>query len=321
MIVQGSVEAKLFAESLQATFESISNDAEHSATEVPDIAHIIALTQDLGCMLQAQCTKLSLAGKPPITEAAVLQSFDQIKDLFPVFVSLSTTLRPAQHGQFLCSEIRALMKLSLNGIRELVFSVYGVDYTSESRLVATGMLWESCQKLSHMPDLKALAREKLTTAIAMLEDAIEELRDWALGLDQTSIVQDDDDVYDLETPNSAASDKDKQVGNRYIGIFKGVVLLLHAIGRRRFGTAMTVSQIDSMLRGVDVIAIFTDELACQVQERCGVAGRRVTEAQLSDTIAQVIDSVRIDDNNLPWSIWVNRWAVKYKQRIEAKLEF
>ncbi|ORY86808.1 hypothetical protein BCR37DRAFT_385282 [Protomyces lactucae-debilis] len=292
---------------------------EGTAPLIEGVASIdlAALSKDLGILLHAQCTKLSLAAKPPRTQDAVLACVDGIIKLLPAFSMLATSLRRAIHSAAVADHIRNNIHYAMIGSRSLIETALDPE-ASVARLEQTGILWESCVKLQHVTKADACVSLKIKETSVMLNDAIEDLESFAAGDEEDF---DDSASESSEAEVSTSIEKNQETLDeiqRRISILRRTQLLLKAIVKRRVPGA-SVDVLNQIYDNLIALIVEVDDFACEVQEAADEAYIMELEKSVLHRVEALLTAALMDNEDPKWAEWIETFRKRWLEKKDNKL--
>ncbi|KAK3109349.1 hypothetical protein LTR53_017488 [Teratosphaeriaceae sp. CCFEE 6253] len=264
------------------TYLTLLSPTQTSTITVPhldDPPNPLNLLRDAATLLKAHTTKLSLLSlTPPFTPSAVAKVLRQMDaECIPALMSGVHICAQEQQtwGTMMGGEVKGRVRRVMGDLHALLEEVMTI---SEGRgqengrgrggtLGSTGMVWESCDALVALSTLgiAGLAVLKAEQYRDLVQDAIEELREWAEGGDEENegfdellddgdegVEGDRDSVEDMfNAANSLPKDRDdlRLLVEEAEGKLKKVVMLYKAVIKRRLKT-FTIQHVEADDGGV-----------------------------------------------------------------------
>lgn len=180
----GSIKA--LRDSFEATLKTPVASPPNNITNRPE--NPLALFSSAAIILKAQTTKISLlALNSPFTPSAITQILNSVStSCLPALMTALELCPPTTYSALLHNQMGTLISRAFHSLAALPLAAIPENYENgtpqwrEKTLNATGMLWETCDKMSQLAStgLPALATEKLDTSHTLLKDAIAELEEW-----------------------------------------------------------------------------------------------------------------------------------------------
>lgn len=313
-----------FYEVLQVTLSSLGEKASKtsSAASNADQADKIAMARDLATLLHSQCTKISIAARPPRTDEAVSACMKEIKKLLPLFTVLCQTLKPDKEGFAVCDTIKSQSRYALTGLKLLIEAVHE-DPVSEDRLSRTGILWESCVELQKISTLSSLVSKKLRESTQMINDAIEDLESWAAGeldgnFDDFAGSGSDSDSDPENGPVSSSTDRnqDDAETERRMSMLKRIQLLLKAIDKHKTGATSSVSQLNEIYLSVGKLAVEIDDWAGEIQEEADAAFILEMEKVVVLRVQELLAATMVKNLDTNWGKWSNNFSSRWLEDVK-----
>ncbi|KAK0849490.1 hypothetical protein LTR03_005125 [Friedmanniomyces endolithicus] len=279
-----------------AVFLSPSSQSTTALTTTPvaNPPNPLHVLRDAALLVKAHTTKLSLlAITAPFTPSAISKVLRQLAaESLPAMLSAVHICRQehAVWGTMMATEaqsrVRRVYKEMETLLQEILALSQGQGHSSKTRnsLSSTAVVWETCDALValSMLGISGLAVQKAEQYRDTVQDAIEELREWAAGEDQETeghdaLLDDNDEGVEgdrdslmeeiFHAANSLPADRVEleelveEAGRR----LKRVVLLYTAVVKRRLKTFeegdATVGRLDEAVEGLRRIPHLVDELA------------------------------------------------------------
>ncbi|KAK0304912.1 hypothetical protein LTR01_007116 [Friedmanniomyces endolithicus] len=273
---------------------SAQSTATLTTTPIANPPNPLHVLRDAALLVKAHTTKFSLlAITAPFTPSAITKVLRQLAaESLPAMLSAVHICRQelTTWGTMMATEaqsrVRRVYKEMETLLQEILALSHGQDYSSKTRnsLSSTAVVWETCDALVALSTLgiSGLAVQKAEQYRDTVQDAIEELREWAAGEDQETeghdaLLDDNDEGVEgdrdslmeemFHAANSLPADRVElkelveEAGRR----LKRVVLLYTAVVKRRFKTFQegdaTVGRLDEAVEGMRRIPHMVDELA------------------------------------------------------------
>lgn len=332
---------------------TLTQKDQPDAPRTKDAPDPLDVLYDAAKLLKAHTTKLSLLViNKPFTSSAIRKVISEITGgCIPAMMSAVEICQPARYGRTLHEEasfrVRRVMKEYEGIMREIIEMARelsekdGSENQKENKreprdtLASTGVVWEACDSLM---ELKAqgtvgVVVKKVEDFKAMLEDAIEELKDWGEGEDEgfsEPEVEDDDGTVNLEKAFGATGKMPidrtdlKELLNSTLKRLKLINTLFTAIVKRRLKTMqdaspahqvsgcavqpMVAGRVDVLLDTLVKIPDDTDELANEFYE----LDRDEAVTQLDIVCQHAKDAVDLVHTNWfskedEFSTWSQKW--------------
>lgn len=338
---------------LQQCAATLMRKNQPEASRIKDAPDPLDVLHDAAKLLKAHTTKLSLLViNKPFTPSAIRKIISEITGgCIPAMMSAVEICRPARYGRTLHEEskfrVRRVLKEYEGMMGEVIERAKELSHESAAEaqkenkreprdtLASTGVVWEACDSLM---ELKAqgtvgVVVKKAHDYKAMLEDAIEELKDWGEGEDEgfsEPEVEDEEGTVNLEkafgsTGKMPVERTDlKELLSNALKKLKLINTLFTAIVKRRLKTMedsppshrvpgcavqpMVAGRVDGVLNTLAKIPDDTDELANAFYE----LDRDEAINQL-ETVCQhakdAVDLVRINWSSKEdeFSAWSQKW--------------
>ncbi|KAI9713296.1 MAG: hypothetical protein M1828_001469 [Chrysothrix sp. TS-e1954] len=279
-------------------FSQMQNDASSAtSTNMPaDSPNPMEVLHTAARLLKAHTTKLSLLViNKPYTPSAIRTVLNEIANTcVPAMMSAVQICAPQKYGHFLHDEVSYRVRRGLRELKsmtkEILTQAENVDDGPEdsarkektahrNSLTSTGVVWEACDSLMQFKDIGivGLVVERVEQHRAMLEDAIQELKEWR-DEEEDEGFEDEEDGLEISDGEDSLErlmtgvqklphDREdlKQSLDRALQTLKLSSTLYQAVIKRRLktfisssGSLRTLDQLLKVLRGVPHTA---DELA------------------------------------------------------------
>lgn len=302
--------------------QATEGSQQSQAIDDPSQIDVRELARDLGTNLHSQCTKLSLATRPPRTDEAVTRCLADILGLLPLFVTLCTALRPDIHGVAVCDKIRNQSRYALIGLRSLA-GVSVEEPSAETRLSKTGILWESCVELQNVQTVFSLVSAKVKESSLMIQDAVDDLESWSSGTLDFNLLDINDSSSEGEdeafnspnrttSSNSASSDT-----TRRIAMLRRIQILLKAIDKRKVNDRSAITQLNDIYRTIAKLSVEVDDLAVEIQEEADSTFILELEKIVALRVEELLDTVPATVDDKAWSTWSHTFHEKWLQDVKA----
>ncbi|KAB8748954.1 hypothetical protein FH972_026505 [Carpinus fangiana] len=266
-----------------------SKDAPPSINIPADAPDPLNILHDASKLLKALTTKLSLLIiNKPFTPSAIRTIITDISGTcIPAMMSAAEICNPAKYGEILHenvrSRLRKLFKELQSMMKEVQSSIDAPDTAGSSntearkdQLASTGVVWAACDSLVLLKQvgLAGLVEAKVQEYKELIEDAIQELKDWSEdvedeGFEEEGLGSDDegadDDMFGV-TQQLPADRKDlKEAVDKCIRKLKVTTSLYPAVTKKRIKTIEmapgNMERIDKLVRLLRRISVETDDLA------------------------------------------------------------
>ncbi|KAK1818999.1 hypothetical protein LTR12_006572 [Friedmanniomyces endolithicus] len=304
----------------------------------PNPLHVL---RDAALLVKAHTTKLSLlAITAPFTPSAISKVLRQLAaESLPAMLSAVHICRQehAVWGTMMATEaqsrVRRVYKEMETLLQEILALSQGQGHSSKTRnsLSSTAVVWETCDALValSMLGISGLAVQKAEQYRDTVQDAIEELREWAAGEDQETeghdaLLDDNDEGVEgdrdslmeeiFHAANSLPADRVElkelveEAGRR----LKRVVLLYTAVVKRRLKTFeegdATVGRLDEAVEGLRRIPHLVDELAACFYDLDEEKARAALDKSVKEAVA--VATVMREDwsgGSDEFSAWSMKW--------------
>ncbi|KAK1021202.1 hypothetical protein LTS16_026672 [Friedmanniomyces endolithicus] len=327
-----------------AVFLSPSSQSTTALTTTPvaNPPNPLHVLRDAALLVKAHTTKLSLlAITAPFTPSAISKVLRQLAaESLPAMLSAVHICRQehAVWGTMMATEaqsrVRRVYKEMETLLQEILALSQGQGHSSKTRnsLSSTAVVWETCDALValSMLGISGLAVQKAEQYRDTVQDAIEELREWAAGEDQETeghdaLLDDNDEGVEgdrdslmeeiFHAANSLPADRVEleelveEAGRR----LKRVVLLYTAVVKRRLKTFeegdATVGRLDEAVEGLRRIPHLVDELAACFYDLDEEKARAALDKSVREALA--VATVMRED----WSGGSDEftaWSMKWK---------
>lgn len=309
-------------EALQACQVSANVGTSDSQT-VQTVIDVLSMARHLGTNLHSQCTKLSLALKPPQTADAVKKCMQDIDTLLPVFSALCQILRPEKHSTALCEKVRSQCRYALLGLKTLLNTSDEISST-DFRLSNTGILWEACVELQKLGTPSVLVAANLTECSQMIGDAIEDLDSWLSGdIDfNISVTESSSEAGDQEinplAPDVDSSELDQT--KRRIAMLKRIQILLSAIGKRKVNEQATITYLNTVYENCAKLSVEVDDLAVEIQEEADFTFISELEKAVVLRVEEILNSAPADDKDEKWAKWSHVFKEKWLDQLKPSVK-
>ncbi|KXL42671.1 MAG: hypothetical protein FE78DRAFT_132499, partial [Acidomyces sp. 'richmondensis'] len=309
----------------------------------PSSISALPILHDTARLLRAHTTKISLlALQTPFPHSATSKVLREMStSCFPALktgIHICLHPQPAPCGRTMTEEVRIRSRrlcVELTAfLREVRDVSRGRTARRDQSLKATGVIWEACDDLAALAEVgtSGLAVRKGEEWRCLLEDAIEELREWREGEDTEQegdwdgLLDEDDEA--VEGDREGAVEGIFHAANSFprgdeeweslvedaTGKLKKIVLLYRAVVKRRMetfshdGDSEAVARLDAIIDGLRRIPQMVDELAGTFYE-LDVDG---VETQLKLCVSEakdVVDKARFgwDGSEDTFTTWCKKW--------------
>lgn len=322
----------------------------HNAPDPLDVAH------DAAKLLKAHTTKLSLLViNDPFTPSAIRKVLTELTNgCLPALMSAVEICQPPVHGKILHDEmtyrVRGVLREYEGMMQELLSKAHSVqgggahDTTDckgqRDSLASTGVVWEACDSLMELRELGmvGVVVKKAEGYRAILQDAVEELKEWGEGEDEgfsePEFEGDDDPDSIVNMLDSAklpiGRDDLKKTLQAALKKLKLANTLFQAIIKRRLKTATIVAReqhtiaslpssevtdrVNRLMDKLKMIPDAVDELASALYELDDDEAQQITET-IHQHCKDAIEIVRSswDDEDDEFTSWSRQWMTVFEK--------
>lgn len=305
-------------------------------TVIDPLQNPLLLLSSAASTLKAQTTKLSLLIlNSPFTPSAITQILTSLfASCLPALMTALELCPPGTYSALLHNHMRTLLSSAIQAFSALLAAIPQqhnecssiTDQQRRKILAATGMLWETCDKMTRLAStgLSALAIEKLNSFHSILQDSIAELEGWNPNNPEDD--SDTDSNPDDSVPLPILPSQTPQLLNLTLRLLRLLRLLYPAIKKRRLSTfppftllsasppsSSQIQKIDIILAALADFSSAADELAFSLYSHVFYQDDTHVLRLLSRTRAQACDCIRLvmmdwrgeEDS---FSIWVRKWV-------------
>lgn len=269
------------------------SEVEHGRVETP-----LNAIGDIGSLWHAHTTKIAITFKPPVAITAACQCIDDCSGLVAPLAAAYMGMTDEADGVLVRQETRSriydLLAVQMQFIRELRTVPKDQDSakagSANSTLVSVGEVWEMCNRLKELPKLSlaGLVQTRLSEYSKMVQDGLQDLKDWLEDPDAADLdFGDEDSDNENETTNETTTNEDTiRLGERWTDKLVKLDFLYRSISKRRCALLST-DALNSIYTQIDELSGLVDDLVCAFLEKSDHSDIQ----QLADTVDSKVKSI------------------------------
>ncbi|WBW73765.1 CCNDBP1-like protein [Schizosaccharomyces osmophilus] len=290
----------------------------------------LSMLDSIGEMIHQYTTKLSIAARPPITKDALEKYSNDMSNMVSPLIATLQIYTVEKYGKIVYERLKMHVERILLGIECLLRSVSPKPlahvteaWKTRGRLVTTGMLWESCEKLQKLGREGALGYvlEEWENFVSMLEDAVSDMEDWKAGESSnwdSFGSEDEDEKEGQEEEENLTSEKRTQgqaeFAKQLLRQLNACKILFISIKKHRLPKTASFLYLDDLYEKMKHTSEAIDEVVGQVQEDFDNTKDELDLlASCGRELAQTCISEFDTDSSTPWyTKWLENWDQSWK---------
>ncbi|KAH0614942.1 uncharacterized protein H6S33_000578 [Morchella sextelata] len=245
----------------------------------PSTDNPLDILHDIGALTRAHTTKLSIAIRPPniIYDAAARCVQDIMQFVVPPLLATVELMSPKQHGSTLYAAVLRAADNTLAALEEFAKEIpeicrVGKSAGARDRLASTGVVWQAADGLVALraKGLAGVVQDVVESHMAMLKDAMAELKEWLESNDEDEDDEaegeaEDEDAF-WDAPKKALSKDDTEAREKVDASLKKMKLatiLLGAVVKRRLageGKLQDAQRLDKIAELAKSVANSGDDI-------------------------------------------------------------
>lgn len=252
-----------------------------------------------------EATKLSLAfSKPPVPSQEDGEKLSESMQKSILTLSTVYYWLPKSQGSSLRRAIRNATVNVLCGVIQLVDVILSspLQSLSQEQLNTTGTVWSACDRFGHLPkDNKAAALLVLSSHLGVVKDAIEEIEQALLEVNDPFGDVMDDDIQEGAGPRDNQdtywSEQDRRVIGPCQGLMKASAACLRKLtaavrSNGDVSTTQNIEQLDDLADVTNHISPVVDDLALSLYPRMDYSGVEDNASKVASVLKKVLDITR-----------------------------
>ncbi|EPX72805.1 uncharacterized protein SOCG_00566 [Schizosaccharomyces octosporus yFS286] len=239
----------------------------------------LSMLDSIGEMIHQYTTKLSIAARPPITKDALEKYSNDMSNMVSPLIATLQIYTVDKYGKIIYDRLKMHVERILLGIECLLRSVSPKPlahvteaWKTRGRLVTTGMLWESCEKLQKLGREGALGYvlEEWENFVSMLEDAVSDMEDWKAGessnWDNFDSEDEDEEEEKENTTSEVRTQEQAESAKQLLRQLNACKILFLSIKKHRLPKTASFHYLDDLYEKMKRTSEAIDEVVGQFQE-------------------------------------------------------
>ncbi|EPY52618.1 fungal protein [Schizosaccharomyces cryophilus OY26] len=290
----------------------------------------LSMLDSIGEMIHQYTTKLSIAARPPITKDALEKYSSDMSNMVSPLIATLQVYSKEKYGKIVHERLKIHVERILLGIECLLRSVSPKPlahvteaWKTRGRLITTGMLWESCEKLQKLGREGALGYvlEEWENIVSMLDDAVSDMEAWKEGessnWDSFGSESEEEEEKEEEKGNATIESRTQEqaeFAKRLLQQLNACKILFLSIKKHRLPKTASYSYLDGLYENMKRTSEAIDEVVGQVQEDSdNIEDELDLFACSAKELAQTCISEFDSDSFTPWYIkWLENWDQSWK---------
>lgn len=270
---------------------------------------------DIGSLWHAHTTKIAITFKPPVAIKAACQCIDDCSSLVAPLAAAYMGMNDEKDGVLVRQETRSrvydLLSVQLQFIKELKSVPKEQDTekagSSNATLVSVGEVWEMCNKLKELPKLSLakLVQYKLSEYSKMIQDGLQDLKDWLEDPDSADFdFGDESDDEGNDTTNETTNEDTIKLATRWTDKLVKLDFLYRSIGKRRCAL-LSNDSLNTIYSEVDDLSGLIDDLVCSFLEKVGHSEIEQLAEIVDSKVRSIVDLVILKDQDDQFVKWID----------------
>ncbi|EEB09206.1 fungal protein [Schizosaccharomyces japonicus yFS275] len=292
----------------------------------------LKFASEVAQMIHSYTTRLAVAARPPITEDALYKYTEDMANIVAPLVVCVEAVSESVYGHYMHNKVAQYAERILLGMEAFLRSVSPCElghiteeWKVRGRLVSTGMLWESCERMTALGQgLVTALQSEWKEMESLLEDASSDLQDWIDGededdwdlLDSDSESENEQDKKDTSAPEeSPRTTKQLELGKLVQNAISSCRILFKATGKRRLVESSEPKYLDSLYEAAQGVSSTADYLVAQIQMDSDDTDTQMIDFDKSARkLAQV--AAEKEDTFQKWFLdWIKNWETKVTEKV------
>ncbi|KAA8914135.1 hypothetical protein TRICI_003032 [Trichomonascus ciferrii] len=309
---------------LDSFFEMVEqikkNIYKPSAVESERVDRPLNAIGDIGSLWHAHTTKIAITFKPPVAIKAACQCIEDCSNLVAPLAAAYMGMSDEKDGVLIRQETRSriydLLSVQLQFVKELKAVPKDQDSeksgSSNSTLVSVGEVWEMCNKLKELPKLSLakLVQAKLSEYSKMIQDGLQDLKDWledpdAADFDFGDENSDSEEDNEHNDTNETTTNEDTiKLGERWADKLVKLEFLYRSISKRRC-TLLSTETLNTIYTQVDELSGLIDDLVCSFLDKNDCSEIQELSDTVDTKVKSIVDLVILKNQDDQFVKWVD----------------
>lgn len=283
----------------------------------------LSMLKDVATLIHQYTTKLSVAAKPPITRDALEKYANDMATTITPLIAAVQVFNAEKYGEIIQNRLKMYAERVLFGIEALLRSVspkplgyISEDWKTRGRLIDTGILWESCEKIEKLGSegIVGYMLEEWDNFVSMLEDARSDLEDYKEGDDSNWDdfgSESEDDSKEAHSEEVFRSEEQIQLANSLLQKLNACKILFLSIKKRRIKNEYPNTFLGELFNAAKQTSDSIDDIVAQVQEDDENFENELDNFHRSArNLCKICISSAQEDSFTPWfSKWLENWEI------------